>query len=435
MCPISIEETEGIPIKGVPYFGEEKWLSPLNFMPEVVGTGLNERKIAIHDVTLRDGEQTPGVVWKEDERVLLAQAFDEIGIHRIEVGMPIISEDIRRATRRLTSMKNLKATIEPLARAHMDDINICVDCGVKSVGIEICINPYTLRYAMDMTFDKALERIVKTVHHARQNGMKVNFHGWDSGRTTLDYLHRAYSRIIKEAQPDSITVYDSFGDVTPMAVLFLFRKLKEWFPKTPFEFHTHNDFGFSTGSTLAAVLGGADCVHCAFNGLGERTGNTPTEEIVTGLELLFGIKTGVQLQGLKRVSRLVEEISKVKVHPNKPIVGDRIFDIESGLVVDMIEKYKPLGVRSVWGTFVPDLVGAKPLTIILGKGAGKANVQYYLDKHGISLSKEALNDLTQQIKDLGRIKKGNITEEEFLIMVNQIQKGESKERDVGSKTT
>jgi 2-isopropylmalate synthase len=424
MCPILIEETEGIPIKEVPYFSEEKWLSPLNFMGEVVGSDLAKRKITIHDVTLRDGEQTPWVAWKEDERVLLAQALDEIGIHRIEVGMPIISEDIRRATKTLTSMSHLKAVIEPLARAHLDDINICLDCGVKAIGIEICLNPYTLRYAMGMSFDQAVERIVNTIHYARKNGMKTNFHGWDSGRTTLEYLHRAYSRIIKEAQPDSITVYDTFGDVTPMAVLFLFKKLKEWFPKTSFEFHTHNDFGFSTGSTLAAVLAGADCVHCAFNGLGERTGNTPTEEVVTALELLFGIKTGVKLSGLKRVSRLVEEISKVKVPPNKPIVGDRIFDVESGLVVDIIERFKPLGVRAAWGTYVPEVVGANPQNIILGKGAGKANVEHYLDKHKIKLDKDALNDLTQQIKTLGRIKKGYVTEEEFLIMVNKIKKVE-----------
>lgn len=422
MSKILLEETEGISIKDAPYFSEQKWLSPLNFMEEVTGPNLAEREITIHDVTLRDGEQTPGVAWKEDERVLLALALDEIGIHRIEIGMPIISEDIRRATKRLTSMNHLKAEIEPLTRAHLDDINICLDCGVKSVGIEICLNPYVLRYAMDLTLDEAVERIAKVSQYARQNGMKTNFHGWDSGRTTIDYLRRAYSRIIEEAQPDSITVYDTFGDVTPMAVLFLFRKLKEWFPNTSFEFHTHNDFGFSTGSSLAAVLGGADCVHCSFNGLGERTGNTPTEEIVTALELLFGIKTGVKLSELKRVSRMFEEISKVKVPVNKPIVGDRIFDIESGLVVDIIEKFKPLGVQAVWGTYVPDLVGAKPQNIVLGKGAGKANIKHYLDKHGITLDKEALHDLTQQVKDYGRTKKANVTEEELVAMVSQIQK-------------
>ncbi|MCX5909286.1 MAG: homocitrate synthase, partial [Deltaproteobacteria bacterium] len=187
--------------------------------------------------------------------------------------------------------------------------------------------------------------------------------------------------------------------------------------------HTHNDFGFSTGSTLAAVLGGADCVHCAFNGLGERTGNTPTEEIVMALELLFGIKTGVKLNELKRVSRLVEDISKVKLHPNKPIVGDRIFDIESGMVVDLIEKFKTLGVRSVWGTFVPEMVGAKPQYIVLGKGAGKSNIQHYLSKYGITLDKDAVNDLTQEVKTVGRIRKSNVTEEDFLIMVEKIRKG------------
>lgn len=420
MSKIMFEETEGIPIKDVPYFGQDRWLSPLNFMEEVTGKHLADRRVAVHDVTLRDGEQTPGVAWKEDERVFLAQALDEIGIHRIEVGMPIISEDIRQAIKRLTSM-SLKAEIEPLARAHFDDINICLDCGVKSIGIEICLNPYVLRYAMDMTFEAALERIVKTIDYARQNGMRTNFHGWDSGRTTLDYLRRAYSRIIKEARPDSITVYDTFGDVTPVAVLFLFRKLKEWFPETSFEFHTHNDFGFSTGSSLAAVLGGADCVHCSFNGLGERTGNTPTEEIVTALELLYGIKTGVKLSALKRVSLLVQEISKVKVAPNKPIVGDRIFEVESGLVVDIIKKFRILGVQCYFGNFLPDMVGAGPQSIVLGKGAGKANIQHYLEKHGKNLKKDEMDDLTQEIKNVGRLKKGNITEEEFLIMVEKIR--------------
>ena len=119
---------------------------------------------------------------------------------------------------------------------------------------------------------------------------------------------------------------------------------------------------------------------------------------------------------------MFEEISKVKVPVNKPIVGDRIFDIESGLVVDIIEKFKPLGVQAVWGTYVPDLVGAKPQNIVLGKGAGKANIKHYLDKHGITLDKEALHDLTQQVKDYGRTKKANVAEEELLMMVSQIQK-------------
>jgi 2-isopropylmalate synthase len=417
-----LEETEGVPIEDVPYFGEEKWLSPLNFIEDLGIKNLSERKIAIHDVTLRDGEQTPGVAWKEDERVLLAQAFDEIGIPRIEIGMPIISEDIRKAIKKLTSMAHLKSEIEPLARAHVDDINMCLDCGVKSVGIEICLNPYVLRYAMDLSLEKAIERVVNITHYAKSNGMKTNFHGWDSGRTTLDYLHKAYSRIIEEAKPDSITVYDTFGDVTPIAVLFLFRKLKKWFPNTSFEFHTHNDFGFANGASLAAVMGGADCVHSSFNGLGERTGNTPTEEIALALELLFRIKTGVKLDQLKRVSNLVEEISKVKVHPNKPVVGERLFDIESGLVVDIIEKFRSLGVRTVWGTYTPELVGANPQKIILGKGAGKSNVQYYLNKHGISLDKESLNDFVQEIKNVGRIKKSNINENEFLSILKRFEK-------------
>ena len=119
---------------------------------------------------------------------------------------------------------------------------------------------------------------------------------------------------------------------------------------------------------------------------------------------------------------MFEEMSKVRVPANKPIVGDGIFDVESGLSVDTIEKFKRLGVFTFCGTFAPELVGAKPLTIILGKGAGKANVQYYLDKHGISLDEDALSDLVQQIKARGRAKKGNVSEEEFLIMVNEIQK-------------
>lgn len=412
-----METLENIHLDGTPYFNDKKWVSPINYEAEIRGKFPEE--IYIHDVTLRDGEQTPGVAWKEDERVMLAEELSELGVRRIEVGMPIVSPSIPRAIRTLLN-RNLKSELVALCRAHKDDIDLCADIGLKSVIVEHTINPYLCRYALDLDVPHLIERLVTTVAYAKDKGMHTTFFGWDAFRTSIDYIQKVYGTVVKEAKPDAVTLVDTFGVALPDAVGLAVRKLREIIPDTPIEFHGHNEFGMGMGAVISAIQNGAVGIHCAINGLGERTGNVPTEEVAAALELLLGVKTGVNLSGLCRVSRLVAEMSKVPVPAGKPIVGPKLFDVESGLVTDIVYKMTALGVRTGMSPFVPEVVGGRPITYCIGKGSGKANVSHYLEKNGIKATKEQRKAILDQVKEEGLTRKGLLTEEDFLRIVGRV---------------
>ncbi len=165
---------------------------------------------------------------------------------------------------------------------------------------------------------------------------------------------------------------------------------------------------------------GAKVVHSAVNGLGERTGNTPTEEIVAAMRFLLGIETGVKLEGLCAVSDLVAEISKVKVSPNKPIVGKQIFQIESGGPAATYQVFQELGVRTGIFPFTPEVFGHDGVEILLGKGTGKANVEYNLKKLNLSANEEQIKEIVNIIKDEGRLRKGLINAREFKGIVEKV---------------
>jgi len=413
----NMETIEDIPMTNVPYFNQEKWVSPINY--ETVIRKKFPEKVMIYDVTLRDGEQTPGVTWKEDERVMIAQELSEMGINKIEVGMPIVSKHIVSAIKKLLN-RNLKAELIALCRAKKDDIDLCLDIGLKSVVIEHPINPYLCRYALDIDIPELLDRIVNTISYAKNQGLHTNFFGWDALRTSIPYLQKIYSTVVERARPDSVTLTDTFGVALPDSVGLTISKLKEVIPNTPIEFHGHNEFGMGVAAALAAIENGATCIHSSINGLGERTGNIPTEEIVAALELLLNISTGVKLKHLYRISQIVSEISKVPIPPNKPIIGHRLFDVESGLVTDIIRKMDSLGIHTAMSPFLPSVVGEKDIRYVLGTGSGKANIENYLEKYKITASKEQRKEILDLIKEESYIRKSLLSEKDFLRIVSRV---------------
>ena len=153
------------------------------------------------------------------------------------------------------------------------------------------------------------------------------------------------------------------------------------FPDTKLEFHCHNEFGWATGAAISAIAAGADGVHSAINGLGERTGNLSTEETAVALEVLFGVSCGVKLEKIAEVSKLVSEASGVPIATNKPVLGERLFWAESGVVTDVFTKLAQLGVKPAMTPYVPELVGRGPTEYVIGKGSGGATIRFYLDKH------------------------------------------------------
>jgi len=409
---------ENMPLEGTPYFNDKKWVSPLNFMEEIY-TAETSRNIYIHDVTLRDGEQTCGLNWTKEERVKIALALNDFGVKRIEVGMPILSEELRQAITELVQME-LEAEIVPFARAKKEDIDLTVETGAKAVVVEHAVNPYVCQYAYDVNTEELLERIIEHVKYAKSRGLHTTFMGWDVTRATLDYVKKVYTRVVEEARPDAVVYTDSFGVASPLAIYQVIKELKKEID-LPLEFHVHNEFGMAMGSVLAAAYAGVDGIHASINGLGERTGNVATEEVAAALEILLGIKTGVKLEKIDQITRMVEKITGIEIPPNKPVTGKKLFWVESGIVVHAKEKLEKKGIKAAMTPYLPELVGREDIKVVLGGSSGKQSVAYYLDKMGLDYTEEELELLVEKVKEKGLEKRGNLTEEEFKELVEALK--------------
>ncbi len=407
------------PPQGAPYFGPQHWTSPLNFRPEIKGQYPEE--ILIYDVTLRDGEQTPGVIWKEDERVRMAEALVELGVKRLEVGMPVVNASIPRAIKKILSL-NLPIELVTLCRTKNEDIDLSQDLGLKSVIVEHPINPWICYHSNGLDTPALIDRLVGAVAYAKEKGLWVNFFGWDAFRCELDYIQKIFGEVVRQAKPDSITVTDTFGVALPEAVKLTIKKIRETVD-VPVEFHGHNEFGFGVGASLAAVEAGAACIHTAINGLGERTGNVATEELALALDLLVGVKTGLDMSKLSGISRLCSEISKVPVPAKKPIVGPNLSKVESGLVTDVIYKFLKMGIPTGMSPFAPSLVGGEPVEFVIGKGSGKANINFYLEKHGLDpneVSKDQMGEILDRVKSESYVRKASLTENDLLAICSGV---------------
>jgi len=413
-----LKELSYYPLTGTPFFdNEKKWVSPMNFLPEAM-EGFPE-SVYIYDVTLRDGEQTPGVTFREDERIRIACALAELGVKRIEAAMPITSQGAVNALKRLVKM-NLPAEIVSFARAHKDDINLTIECGCKYILIEHSVNPYFCEMAYKLDQDALVERIVTSIKMAKDAGMHATFMGWDFTRAPLEYSKQVYEKVFAAVRPDALALVDTYACATPFAIEFVFKKFREWFPFMPLEFHVHNDFGLGVASSMAAVKAGAVGIHTAMNGIGERTGNVATEEIAGAFEILMGIKTGVNLEKIYETAQLVAEVSKVPIHPAKPIIGGRLFDIESGVVSHYTSIMQAKGIKPVPVPFMPSLVGREPMKYVIGKGSGRVTVEYYLEKNGMQATTEQIEKILEKIKEEAYITKSLISESQFIKFAQQV---------------
>ncbi len=382
------------------------WVSPYNFVDEV-RAGLDlPKKVEIHDATLRDGEQTPGVVFRKDDKVRIAQKLDEVGIERIEAGMPAVSEEDFAAIKEITRL-GLKAKIYAFARAMTVDIDKAVECGCHGVVIEIPIGYPKLKYQFKWTWEDVLRKSIDCINYARKRNLHTVYFPYDTTRSREEDLTNLLTRLMEVAPPDSIGVIDTMGCALPEAVKYLVRKVKK-LTGIPVEIHTHNDFGMGVATELAAVAAGAEVVHSCVNGLGERTGNAALEELMVGLHILLGMKTPYRFDKLIELSDLVSSLSKVTLASNKPVVGKGNYIRESGIGIDLVMT-KPL---AMFGT-APRLTG-REAEIVLGKKSGKASITYTLEKLGIkNVSDESVTEILKAVKDKGTEKKGLLSPDEI----------------------
>ncbi|MCR9236219.1 MAG: 2-isopropylmalate synthase [Alphaproteobacteria bacterium] len=397
------------------HFEEDKWwVSPYNFVPEVRDAMDLPPKVEIHDATLRDGEQTPGVVFSVDDKIAIAQKLSEVGVERIEAGMPAVSPQDAEAIKQISKL-GLNSRIFTFARAMKKDIDMALECGAQGVIIEVPIGYPKLKTQFGWTWQDVLARSAPVINYARENGLYAVFFPYDTTRARADDLENLCKGIMAESPPDSIGIVDTMGCATPEAIKYMVRWVKRM-TGLPIEIHTHNDFGMGVATELAAVTAGAEVVHSCGNGLGERTGNAAMEELMLGLDLLYGYDTGYKLDKLPELGELLSRLANVPIARNKPILGSGNFTRESGIGINYV-MHDPL---VMFGTH-PALTG-RAGEVVLGKKSGKASIAYKLEDLGLGESDEAETaEMLDHVKQAGIKKRDILSDDEFKAIVEAIR--------------
>jgi isopropylmalate/homocitrate/citramalate synthase len=361
-------------------------------------------QVGFYDTTLRDGEQTVGVVLTPVDKLELARGLDELGMERIEAGFPRVSADDRRAVE-LIRDAGLNAEVWGFSRAVEADVKALVELGVGASVIESPISDLKLA-ALGVDREAMLERIVYAISFAVEQGITVAFFGVDGTRADLGYFETVYKTAV-EAGAHEVVVVDTIGIATPEAVAELVGRTREWLGSgTPIHFHGHNDFGLATAAAVAAARAGANWIQGTVNGMGERAGNANLPEIALALRGLYGVETGLRLDRVRAFSERLRALSGYELEPYKPLVGENLFRRESGAVASQF--HDPPAIEPYASTVV-----GTGRSIVLGKKSGIDSIRIKVEELGLDLDDDAQRELLARVKELGTTKRGVLTDEEF----------------------
>jgi isopropylmalate/homocitrate/citramalate synthase len=365
--------------------------------------------VGLYDTTLRDGEQTVGVVLDPEQKLEIARLLDELGIDRIEAGFPRVSQDDWDAVK-LISDAGLRAEVWGFSRAVPADLEALVELGVRASVIESPISDLKLD-ALGVAREKMLERITGAMRFAAEHGIHAAFFGVDSTRAQPDFYERVYKAAV-DAGAKEVAVVDTLGIASPEAVADLVGRTVEWVgPDTPVHFHGHNDFGLATAAAFAAVRAGAGWVHGTINGMGERAGNANLGEVALALRALYDVESNLRLEKLREVSERVRELSGYALEPWKPVTGDTLFRRESGAVASQF--HDPPSIEP----YSSELVNAKR-EIVLGKKSGLDSIRIKAEELGLDLPEERRAEVLARVKELGTRKRGLVGDDEFRSLVD-----------------
>jgi isopropylmalate/homocitrate/citramalate synthase len=363
-------------------------------------------EVRFYDTTLRDGEQTVGVVLDPEQKLELARAIDELGIERIEAGFPRVSDEDRRAIE-LIRDAGLQAEVWGFSRAVQADVEALVELGLTASVIESPISDLKLR-ALGVSREQMLDRIRRAVSVAAERGVSVAYFGVDGTRADPAFLDAAYDAAV-EAGAREVVVVDTLGIASPEAVAELVARARDRLG-VPVHFHGHDDFGVATAAALAAVRAGASWIHGTINGMGERAGNADLAEVALALRGLYGIETRLRLERVREVSARVRELAGYELEPWKPLVGRNLFTRESGAVASQF--HDPPAIEP----YSSELVGAER-RIVLGKKSGLDSIRIKLEELGLEVPDDAQPRLLEQVKELGARERRLVTDEEFRELV------------------
>ena len=371
-------------------------------------------KVTIVDTTLRDGEQTAGVVFANQEKIAIAEMLSDLGVDQLEVGIPTMGGDEKAAIKEIVK-RNLKPSIMAWNRAVISDIEQSIDCGVDAVAISISVSDIHIEHKLRTSREWVLEHMVKSVEFAKKNGLYVSVNGEDASRADKDFLVQFISEA-KKAGADRFRYCDTVGIMEPFKIR---DDIKYLYDKTNFdiEMHTHNDFGMATANAIAGIKGGASHVGVTVNGLGERAGNAALEEVLMALMLVYGYKgENIETKMFKDVSEYVSRASGRELPKWKAIVGSNMFAHESGIHADGALK-DPKNYEA----FDPAIVGLER-QILIGKHSGRAAIVNKFKEYNIDLTDEESKGILELVRATSVSLKRTLFDKEVVQLYKEYQR-------------
>jgi homocitrate synthase NifV len=347
------------------------------------------KKIFIVDTTLRDGEQTAGVVFANREKIAIARMLCKLGVDQIEAGIPVMGGDEKETLKAIAGL-GLNCSIMAWNRAVVADIKESIDCGVDAIAISMPVSDIHIEHKLQSTREQVLEKVAKAVDFAKSHNLYVSANAEDASRADEEFL-ALYAKTVKEAGADRMRYCDTVGILNPFTS---YEKVKRLLNEVTIdlEMHMHNDFGMATANTLAGLMAGANYAGVTVNGLGERAGNAALEEVAMALKHTMGCEMTLNSKGFLELSTYVAEASHRKLPVSKPIVGKNMFAHESGIHADGAYKNP-----RTYEAFDPEEVGLVR-QIVVGKHSGTATLRKKFAEFDMELPEEKAKQLLESVR-------------------------------------
>ncbi|HEX3615128.1 MAG TPA: hypothetical protein VHU61_01215 [Solirubrobacteraceae bacterium] len=385
---------------------EEAWqepgryfTSPWNHLPEA-REGLGFRPVVkFHDVTLRDGEQQAGIAFSAEDKLAIARRLSAAGVDRIEAGMPIVSPQDEEAVRAIVS-EGLDSEIFAFARCMVADVEMASACGVSGVVVEIPSSGHIIETGYGWPLQRAIDLSIEATLAAKEAGLYTVFFTIDSSRAEFDWYLDLVARVATEGHMDALCLVDTFGVVAPPAIPVWVAKVRERLPDVKLEAHFHDDFGLAVANSIAALAAGVDVVHTTVSGVGERAGNTPMEDLALALRMLYSAEHNLDTTKFYGLSRLVRERAGHQIPSNRAAVGDRLFEVESGIIAGWYQRCIPDHPTEMF-PYHWDEVGQPPARVVYGKGSGLPSMMLALEALGITAGEDEMRALLGDVKARG----------------------------------
>ncbi len=374
---------------------------------------LGKRPIMLDDTTLRDGEQTAGVVFANKEKIRIAKLLDEIGVHQIEAGIAAMGGDERDTIEEIAHL-GLKASVLGWNRANVADIKQSIDCGVDAVAISLATSDIHIETKLKKDRAWVLSSIREAVAFAKSHGVYVSVNAEDASRTEMGFLIE-YALAAKAEGADRIRFCDTVGIMEPFRLYSAIKTLREE-TGLEIEMHTHNDFGMAVANAIAGIRAGATWVNVTVAGLGERAGNAALEEVVMALKYVEDIEIEMDTTRFREIAEYVMKAAGRKIPVWKSVIGTNMFAHESGIHADGVIKNP-----KTYEVFSPDEVGLVR-QIVIGKHSGSKAIEMKFAEYGIELSKEQSTEMLPLVRTMAIELKRSLFDKELLYIYHDFKK-------------